>query len=557
LPFSVFSILVADPERTFYATFPSVTTSKVSKESEGHLITPTTSEKLFRVAALGGLAAVLSLIASPEATAGRKRGLHPATPPPPRAVRYPGDADLSEALRKVVENKPFSSARTSIQVLDAESGQSVFSHDPDMVLKPASNMKVVTSATAVALLGPEFRFKTAFYASRPPDASGVVHGDIFIKGGGSPGLVGEEWWLIARRMRALGITKIEGDVVGDDTYFDDVRRGPRWPSPVVDNPYNAPVSALSCFYSSVSITVTPTSPGRPPEVFLDPFSSYFRVVNRAITSSQGLDLRVGRQWDGQQNIIHVEGRIPTGSGPITTYRSVEEPTLYALSAFKDAVAREGIAITGTLRAGVVPRGSHFLHVHESKPLADLIQDMNKESNNFMAESILKTIGAETGGAPGSSQKGAAAVKRYLETLGVSTEGLVQVDGSGLSPDNRVSSNILARILLATRNDFQAAPEFMASLPIGGIDGTLDHRMMGGPATRKIRAKTGFINGVSSLSGYAWNENGRLLVFSILVNDAGGGLGDVIRSVDRFCSTLVRSSLPPGSPIVPTPAAEGG
>jgi D-alanyl-D-alanine carboxypeptidase/D-alanyl-D-alanine-endopeptidase (penicillin-binding protein 4) len=534
-----------------------VAPAKVSKDSEEHLITPTTSTKLFRIAAIGGLLAALALLASPDATAAKKRAPHPATPPPPRATTYPGDADLQEALRKIVENKPFSSARTSIQVLDAESGQSVFSHDPDMVLKPASNMKVVTSATAVALLGPEFRFRTIFYASKPPDAAGVVHGDLLIKGGGSPGLVGEEWWLIARRIRSLGITKIDGDVVGDDTYFDDVRRGPRWPSPVVDNPYNAPVSALSCFYSSVSITVTPTSTGRPPEVFLDPFSSYFKVDNRAVTSAQGLDLRVGRQWDGQQNIIHVEGRIPAGSAPITTYRSVEEPTLYALSAFRDAAAREGIAITGSLRTGVVPKGSHFLHVHESKPLADLIQDMNKESNNFMAESILKTIGAETGGAPGSSQKGAAAVKHYLETLGVATDGLVQVDGSGLSPENRVSANILARLLLATRNDFQAAPEFMASLPIGGIDGTLDHRMMGSAATRKIRAKTGFINGVSSLSGYAWNENGRLLVFSILVNDAGGGLGDVIRSVDRFCSTLVRSSLPPGSPSVPAPAAEGG
>jgi len=486
---------------------------------------------------------------------------HATNRKPPRASRtssqYPGDADLKDALRRIVENRPFSTTRTSIQVLDGETGQSIFSHNPDLLLKPASNMKVVTSATAIALLGPEFRFKTSFYASRPPDEAGVIHGDFYIKGGGSPGLVGEEWWLIARRIRSLGITRIEGDLIGDDTYFDDTRRGPRWPSPVVDNPYNAPVSALSCFYSSVGITVRPTSPGKAPEIFLDPFPSYFKVVNRAVTSSQGLDLRVGRQWDGEQNIIHVEGRIPAGAAPISTYRSVEEPTVYALSAFRDAALKEGITIAGTLKRGVLPKGSRLVHVHESKPLADLIQDMNKESNNFMAESVLKAIGAETAGPPGTSQKGAAAVKRYLESLGVGTEGLVQVDGSGLSPENRVSANILARLLLATHENFQAAPEFMASLPIGGIDGTLDHRMMGTPATRKIRAKTGFINGVSSLSGYAWNENGRLLIFSIVVNDSGGGLGDVIQSVDRFCATLVRSALPAGLSDDPPPTAEGG
>jgi len=511
-----------------------------------------------RARALLCLLAIALVPAAAIASRASKRSPNARAARPPRASRVKDDAGLREALSRIVNSRPFSSARTSVQVLDADSGLSIYSHDAELPLKPASNMKVVTSAAALALLGPEFKFKTSFYASRPPESTGTLRGDVFIKGGGSPGLVGEEWWLIARRIRALGVTRIEGDLIGDDTYFDDSRRGPRWPSPVVDNPYNAPVGALSCFYSSVQITVRATSPGKPPEVFLDPVSSYFKVMNRAVTAAGPLDLRVGRQWDGEQNIIHVDGRIPPGAGPITTYRSVEEPTLYALSAFKDAIAREGITITGSLRAGVAPKGLHLLLVHESKPLADLIQDMNKESNNFMAESILKTIGAETGGAPGTSQKGAAAVKRYLESLGIGTTGLVQADGSGLSPDNRVSADILARTLLATQSDFQAAPEFMASLPIGGIDGTLDHRMMTGPASRRIRAKTGFINGVSSLSGYAWNDNGRLLVFSIVVNDSGGGLGDVIQSVDRFCATLVKSSLPPGITDDPAPtAAEGG
>jgi serine-type D-Ala-D-Ala carboxypeptidase/endopeptidase (penicillin-binding protein 4) len=472
-----------------------------------------------------------------------------------RAAATP--AALEDALRRIVESGPLASSKTSVQVFDAETGKSVYSHNADLLLKPASNMKVITSATALALLRPEYRFRTSFYADSAPTPAGVVRGDFYIKGGGSPGLVGEEWWLIARKIRSLGITRIEGDIVGDDTYFDDVRRGPQWPSPSVDSAYNAPVSALSCFYDVVIVTVRPTAQGSPPEVLLDPFGSYFKIDNRAVTSGRGQDLRVGRQWDGHDNIIHVEGRIGTDTGPIAANKCVEEPTLYACSVFREAAGKEGIVVTGGIRRGTVPPGSRLLHVHESKPLADLIQDMNKESNNFMAESILKTIGAETAGPPGTSQKGAAAVLRYLSSLGVKTEGLVIVDGSGLSPENRVSSDALARILLATHGNFQASPEFMTSLPIGGIDGTLDHRMIGSPATRNIRAKTGYINGVSALSGYAWNEHGRLLVFSILVNRIGSSVWDVNRSVDRLCSAMVSSSMRTSSPPSPPPTAEGG
>ena len=474
-----------------------------------------------------------------------------------RKASVPSDISLQSALKGIVETQPFSTAKSSVQVLDAATGQSVYARGPDSLLKPASNMKLITAAAALALLRPEYRFRTSLYATKPPDASGVIRGDLYIKGGGDPGLVGEAWWLIARKIRGLGVTRIEGDVVGDDSFFDEERRGPKWPSSNVDNPYNAPVSSLSCFYSAVSVTVRPTVPGRAPEVFLEPFASYFKVVNRAVTSGRGFDLRVGRQWDGKQNSIVVEGRIGTNAGPIGAFKGVEEPTLYAVAAFREAAAKEGITITGGSRRGVVPKSAPLLHVNESRSLADLVQDMNKESNNFMAESILKTIGAETAGAPGTAAKGAAAIREWLAGIGADASGLVIADGSGLSSESRVSANVLTRVLLAMHRDFQSSPEFVASLPIGGIDGTLDHRMIGSPAARKIRAKTGFINGVRTLSGYAWNDRGRLLIFSILINDARGSW-DVNRSLDRLCAAMVRSSLPPGGgPPSVSPASLGG
>ncbi len=477
-------------------------------------------------------------------------------PEPLRAATSRGGT-LPDELARIVRSQPLASARTSALVLDAASGETLFSHDPGMLLKPASNMKILTAAAALALLRPEYRFRTTFYTSAPPDPSGEVRGDLYIKGGGSPGLVGERLWMAARRLRALGIRKVEGDLVGDDTFFDDRRRAARWPSPDVDRPYNAPVSALSVAYNAVAVTVRPTAEGEPPGVYLEPFDSYFRIVNRAVTSGHGRRIRVSRRFDNGQNVILVEGRIGPYAEPVTTYKSVEQPTLYALAAFREVAAKEGIEIAGASRRGVVPPAALVVHVQESRPLTELIHDMNKMSLNFVAELVLKTIGAEIGGVPGSVEKGAAAVTAYLEDLGVKTEGLVIADGSGLSPDNRLSAEVLARVLVAMHRDFHAAPEFMASLPVGGIDGTLDRRLSDGPATRNVRAKTGRINGVTTLSGYAWNKEGRLLVFSILVNGFGKQEWEANQLLDRFCDALVSKPIPTGANRTAAKAAQGG
>jgi len=468
-----------------------------------------------------------------------------------------GTTPIAVELDRLMADKALASAKTSVYVLDAETGGSLYARNPDLPLKPASNMKLVTAAAGIGLLKPEYQFRTVFYAARQPDPAGVVRGDFYIKGGGSPGLVGEQWWMIARRIRALGVKKIEGDLVGDDTFFDDVRRGPRWPSAAVDNPYNAPVGALSCFYNAVGVTVRPTAAGKPPAVVLEPFESFFKVVNRAVTAGSGVHLSVDRRWNGKQNVIVVGGRIGTYSEPYTAYRNVEEPTLYTLAAFREAAAKEGIEIAGVDRRGTVPAGTPVLYTHLSQSLAELVHDMNKNSNNFMAESILKTIGAEMAEPPGTSAKGAAAVIDYLGKLGVDTKGIVIADGSGLSSDNRLTARALARLLLATHDDFHAAPEFLSSLPVGGIDGTLDRRMNQSAATRNIRAKTGRINGVTTLSGYAWNKKGRLVVFSILVNDVGSQEWAATHLIDELCTAMVEADLPPDPTMQKGPTGQGG
>jgi D-alanyl-D-alanine carboxypeptidase/D-alanyl-D-alanine-endopeptidase (penicillin-binding protein 4) len=253
---------------------------------------------------------------------------------------------------------------------------------------------------------------------------------------------------------------------------------------------------------------------------------------------------VGRQFDGGQNTIVVEGSISARSAPSVSYRCVEQPTLYALAAFREAAGKEGITITGATRRGVTPPGAQKIYEHESRPLSELIRTMNKLSNNYMAESFLKTLGAETAGAPGTTAAGSASVLTYLESIGVDTHPLVLRDGSGLSHENRLTASSLAAVLVAMYRDFEVYPEFMSSLAIGGVDGTLDRRMVGGSAQRRIRAKTGHLNGVSSLAGYAYTRQGKILAFAILTNANGSGdVWDVRRGIDRLCSAMVDSELP--------------
>ncbi len=454
---------------------------------------------------------------------------------------------LVQSLDAVLAGGDLRGVNLGIRVVDSDTGLIVYDRRGDLALKPASSMKVMTSAASLAILRPEYIFTTEFNVTVPP-VNGVVRGDLIIKGNGSPGLTGEQWWLMAREIKARGITRIEGDLVGDDTWFDGQERPAGWPSASEDAFYNAPVSALSADFNAITIVVRPTDVGHSPEVFLTPFASFFKIVNRAVTRPGNSNLRVARQYDGGQNTIVVDGSISSRSAPSISYRCVEQPTLYALASFREAAGKEGITISGISRRGVAPAGAVKIYEHESRPLSELTRTMNKLSNNYMAESFLKTLGAETAGAPGSTSSGSASVLSYLETIGVDTRPLVLRDGSGLSHENRLTASSLAAVLVAMYRDFEVYPEFMSSLAIGGVDGTLDRRMVGGSAQRRIRGKTGHLNGVSSLAGYAYTRQGRILAFAILANANGAGdVWNVRRGIDRLCSAMVDSELPgPGS-----------
>ena len=430
---------------------------------------------------------------------------------------------------------------TGIVVMALPERRIVYSRQGDRPLKPASTLKILTTAASLALLRPEFVHTTPVYADGEIDASGVLQGNLYLQGRGAPDLVGESWWLIARRLADLGLKKVSGNLVADESYFDPVRRPPGWPAPGADSWYNAPQGALSCNFNVVTVRVTP-SPllGGRPDLTLEPASSYFQVLNRATTAAQTTDLRVDRLYEDGQNRILVGGTVRRGGGIEIVNRSVEEPALWSLHAFREIARGCGIEIAGRLETGVVPAGARSLYTHESRPLAALVRDMNKNSNNFMAEMLLKTLGAQFVSTPGTTEGGLEMVRAYLAGLGLDPRDLRIVDGSGLSDLDRMPALMMAEILARAREDFEVEPELVSSLPIGGADGTLSDRFGSEEGRRRVRAKTGRVAGAISLAGYASNRDGHVLAFVIFANQPRGTLDAVHRTLDRLVDAMAAS-----------------
>jgi D-alanyl-D-alanine carboxypeptidase/D-alanyl-D-alanine-endopeptidase (penicillin-binding protein 4) len=480
----------------------------------------------------------------------------PAAPPPTEVVpREPEplrpapvipdkpaerEAWLKSRIDEILGLPSLASATVSVAVVEVDTGRMLYGHNDGALLNPASNVKLVTTAAALAELGPEYRFKTVLMGEGVK--GGVVEGNLYLRGFGDPALVGEDLWKMASDVAARGIKKIAGDVVVDDTFFDAERIGPGFEQKQEDAPFRAPSGAVSLNYNACAILVLPgKKPGDAARVLVDPASPYFTVVNEATTVASG---RAGltvetREADGHTE-IHVSGTVRAGESGHTERRRIAHPDLYAGYTLRELLARRGIQVAGKVTTGQAPTSARILATHYSHPLGVIVRDVNKSSNNFMAEQVLKTVGAELGGKPGTWAKGVEGVGRFLETLGVGKSAYKMTNGSGLYDSNRFSATQMVVILRSAYRDFRFAADFVGSLALAGADGTIGHRMAGSPAERYVRAKTGTLSGVSCLSGYA-GAPGRLpLAFSILMNDLGeAGTQEARRAQDAIAETLVQ------------------
>jgi D-alanyl-D-alanine carboxypeptidase/D-alanyl-D-alanine-endopeptidase (penicillin-binding protein 4) len=449
---------------------------------------------------------------------------------------------LPEALAATLETKALHGARVGALVVEAASGRTLFEHDPDRALVPASNLKILTALAALEGFGPTHRFTTRVFADAAPDADGAVD-VLYLCGGGDPSLTSEAWWRLAADLRLAGLRAVRGGIVVDDAAFDGQRWHESW-GKVTSRAYYAPIGALTANYGAFTVEATAGArPGEPVTVTLDPPVDYLHLLNRARTddAASGDHLRVDRVSAGGSDEVRVGGRLAAGSGTRRLYRSVSDPGLYAGAVAALQLAANGVQLAGSVRRGAVPEGAHELLAYEGLPLAEIVRLLIKYSNNAIAESLVKALAVQATTGPGAWSAGSAAVLSQLAALGVPTDGIRLVDGSGLSRENRVTARTLVRALRVARASFQLGPELLAALPIAGRDGTLRKRAEG--AADRVRAKTGLLEQVTSLSGYAELADGTPVVFSLLVNGYRSSDGAAMDAVDAFAAALVGSEPP--------------
>jgi D-alanyl-D-alanine carboxypeptidase/D-alanyl-D-alanine-endopeptidase (penicillin-binding protein 4) len=457
--------------------------------------------------------------------------------------------DLSSRLDTALRSRALRDARIGVLVVAQDDGRVLYERRADRALTPASNQKILTAIAALSAFGPTHQFVTQIYADAPPDAEGGV--DVLaIRGGGDPSLTSEQYWRLAANLRLLGIRKIRNGLLLDASAFDGERWHPSW-GQTSARAYHAPVAALSANYGAFSATVEPgAKPGDAVRVLLDPPVSHLRLHNRAKTgnSKARRNLAVDRMRSGGVEEVVVSGTVRAASKSKAYHRSVLDPVRYAGSVFRAQLEANGIAVEGKNRLGAVPESMVLLDEFKGKSLADAVQLFLKYSNNTMGEMLVKALGVRSVGV-GSWSTGIAAVREELERLGIDVAGLSIVDGSGLSYENRVTPRALVSALSVAKASFDFGPEFIAALPIAAADGTLEKRTEG--AANRLRAKTGLLTRVTTLSGYAVSADGRPLVFSILVNGFSGGDEAAMAAVDRFASQLTLSR------VAATPASDQG
>lgn len=440
---------------------------------------------------------------------GRAKG--PAPQGPPRSTTLPRTpvgspvherkiAALREQLEAALHEPPLSTVRVGVAVITIADGDVLFSHNADGRFNPASNTKMLTTAAAISRLGGDYRYLTAVYGP-PPDVDGVVAGDLVLRGSSDPSLSSANLVELASALAARGITRVRGNVLVD-------RR------PIgFDGTSDA---GIILDRNTISVRVRPTEPKRAPVVSMEPATAGITVENRATTvKGKRTRLVLDTYRKDDHLVIVVRGRIGDARGTVTVGKRVADGALLAAHTWAKMLEDFGITLEGKVKAGTTPAGAVELAVHRSEPLADVSRLSNKPSNNFIADTIYKTLGGELFGLPGTLEKGTRAVSDWLVEHGIAKERFHLVNGSGLTHENRVTPIDLARLLRAIYFEPEVAPDFIPSLAVGGVDGTLRQRFYGTPAAGLVRGKTGTLDSVSTLSGYV-GDKGDVIAFSIMV-----------------------------------------
>lgn len=364
---------------------------------------------------------------------------------------------MNQRLDQFIKEEPkLQGALIGISIRSASSGEKIYEHFPNTRLHPASNMKLLTAAAALAVLGEDYRFQTELKMDGSLHRSSL-RGNLYLVGKGDPTLLPADFEKLAVELRKQGITEINGDIIGDDTWYDDVRLSADLNWSDEHYYYGSQVSALTASPNedydsgSVIIEVIPGAAGEVPAVHVSPATDYVTVINKAITAEEAEEdeLIIVREHGG--NTITVQGVIAAGEEVRKEWISVWEPTDYALDLFRQALKKQSTSWTGTVKTGKTPINAEKLFSHRSMPMAELLVPFMKLSNNGHGEILIKEMGKRVYG-EGSWEKGIEVLKREMIRLGLDLDTMIIRDGSGISHCNLIPANELADLLYAVQGE---------------------------------------------------------------------------------------------------------
>jgi len=452
-------------------------------------------------------------------------------------------AELPATVAEALEHAQVAPADSAVVVVPLDGGPLQLTRNADVPMNPASTMKLLTTYVALQTLGPNYRWHTQLLASRPP-AAGRIDGDLIVRGSGDPSLVIERWWLLLERLRALGVREIQGDLVLDRSAYAEVPLA----GPTIDGndlrPYNVAPDALLINFKTLSLDFVPDRAAGLAHVIATPQLDGVRVpAHVPLSNGPCADWKEQLQADfSHPRAVRFGGRFALACGPKTWHVSLLSPDEYALATFRSLWKASGGTLHGGVRAGLAGPDAIELVESTSPPLSEVVRDINKNSNNVMARQLFLTLGAQSAaptalapddplddsvdGAgpmraadsslePAGAARSARVIRGWLDQQGLRMPELVLQNGSGLSRQERISAASLAQLLVHAWSSNQM-PNFLASLPLAGVDGTMKKRPA---ASGAAYIKTGYLSDVRALAGYVFAASGHHYVVVALINDA--------------------------------------
>jgi len=469
-----------------------------------------------------------------------------ATPTPVQTIQ-----ELQSRIRLTLSRAELRRGQVGIKIISLDTNKIIFEENAEKYFMPASNMKSYTVAAAMARLTPNFRFVTSVYAPSAPDAGGVIRGDLTVYGRGDPSfspaftrggdtsvpatngdyLKGLD--ALAQKIVAAGVKRIEGNLVGDESYFNSDPIPATWEWDDLQWYYGAEVSALTLNDNALDLKILPSAVGSPLAVQLMPNNSLMQIINRTTTAPAGAKREIEITKRLAQNILEVSGKMAVDDKGFTGYVTASRPALLFAALLRQLLEQKGVTITGQTRAvnfkerGVTLNTTNLTEITklESPPFSLIAAKTMKPSQNLYTELILRALGEAVGDKTDpkktSEARGLEVVQKFLAEAGITPGSVVQYDGSGLSRHNLITPASSAQ-LYGFMNRHPFAQNWRESLTIAGVDGTLKSRFTGTFAAGNVRGKTGTIDQVSALSGYVTTASGERFAFSILTNNLPEG-----------------------------------